>query len=375
MNFNVTPKAVTTDGAFFVKLKEKCQSFPDELITLRNKADEYMNTVPYSITYKKLIPPSGDPKDYMSMGIYWWPNPDTPNGLPYIRKDGVRNPETIDKNSYGAMANAAYYLAIAAYFFEDENYAKKAVDFLYTWHIDEDLKMNPNAKYAQCIPGICDGRAAGIVDFTGTRNTFDAVEMLYSFGAMPEDYYKKIKEWYVEFINWLLTSEIGIAEDLAGNNHGSWFDTQILAAAIFTERPYLIKRVCTLAYSRRIKPHITEKGEQPAELNRTKGLNYSLYNLRALLYLGIMAKTKGYKDFMQVDPDKGVCLVRKAIDYIHYYANHLDEFPYEEIAKDHVKHGLSTVLTLAYIYFEDESLLEIKKELNAPGAMENIIPL
>jgi hypothetical protein len=47
----------------------------------------------YSVMNKVQIPPSGDKHDYMSQGPYWWPDPSKPNGKPYIRKDGVRNPE------------------------------------------------------------------------------------------------------------------------------------------------------------------------------------------------------------------------------------------------------------------------------------------
>ena len=52
------------------------------------RADEHLKKGPYSVTYKKALPPSGDKHDYISMGPYWWPNPKTADGLPYIRRDG-----------------------------------------------------------------------------------------------------------------------------------------------------------------------------------------------------------------------------------------------------------------------------------------------
>ena len=42
---------------------------------------------------KTVVPPSGDKHDYMSQAPYWWPDSSKPNGLPYIRRDGERNPE------------------------------------------------------------------------------------------------------------------------------------------------------------------------------------------------------------------------------------------------------------------------------------------
>ena len=47
----------------------------------------------YTVMHKTQIPPSGDKHDYMSQGPYWWPDPSKPDGKPYIRKDGVKNPE------------------------------------------------------------------------------------------------------------------------------------------------------------------------------------------------------------------------------------------------------------------------------------------
>ena len=51
---------------------------------------------PPSVMDKGVTPPSGDKHDYMSQAPYWWPDPTKPDGSPYIRKDGERNPE-IDK--------------------------------------------------------------------------------------------------------------------------------------------------------------------------------------------------------------------------------------------------------------------------------------
>jgi hypothetical protein len=50
----------------------------------------------YSVMDKKQMPPSGDKHDYMSTGPYWWPDQTKPDGLPYIKKDGLRNPTYYD---------------------------------------------------------------------------------------------------------------------------------------------------------------------------------------------------------------------------------------------------------------------------------------
>ena len=59
-------------------------------------ADKQMTNPCPSVTDKTKPAPSGDKHDYFSMARYWWPNPNTPDGLPYVRKDGKVNPEIED---------------------------------------------------------------------------------------------------------------------------------------------------------------------------------------------------------------------------------------------------------------------------------------
>src|SRR4029078_6305232 len=66
------------------------------LLKLRSDADKALTAGSFSVTSKTVVPPSGDKRDYMSQAPYFWPNPKSQSGLPYIRRDGERNPE-IDK--------------------------------------------------------------------------------------------------------------------------------------------------------------------------------------------------------------------------------------------------------------------------------------
>src|SRR5690606_36838610 len=49
-------------------------------------ADHELSQDIYSVTQKEGVAPSGDKHDYVSLSRYWWPNPDTPSGLPYVYK-------------------------------------------------------------------------------------------------------------------------------------------------------------------------------------------------------------------------------------------------------------------------------------------------
>ncbi|HXB92380.1 MAG TPA: alginate lyase family protein, partial [Puia sp.] len=60
---------------------------------LLRDADKLLNFAPVSVMQKAAFPPSGDKHDYMSIAPYFWPDSSKPNGLPYINRDGVVNPE------------------------------------------------------------------------------------------------------------------------------------------------------------------------------------------------------------------------------------------------------------------------------------------
>jgi len=62
----------------------------DDLI---KQADEALTTRPYTVTDKERAGASGNVKDYVSLSRYFWPDPKSKDGLPYIRKDGYTNPE------------------------------------------------------------------------------------------------------------------------------------------------------------------------------------------------------------------------------------------------------------------------------------------
>jgi hypothetical protein len=62
--------------------------------TLIERADRALKQKIVTVVHKKSVPPSGDKHDYMSQAPYWWPDPQQPDGLPYIRHDGKVNPES-----------------------------------------------------------------------------------------------------------------------------------------------------------------------------------------------------------------------------------------------------------------------------------------
>lgn len=368
------PNTVTYDGKKLIEMVEKSDLDSELLVNFRNKANDLLKCGRLSVVDRKLRAVSGDPHDYMSMGPYWWPNPNTENGLPYIRRDGEINPETKDPVNYGKMTDAVHTLALAALYFKDTKYSEKAVKMLRDWHIEPETYMKPHLEYGQSIPGICNGRGIGLIDFSCSYDIFNGVAILEYLNAIDEDTLSGVKAWYTEFVNWMLTSETGNDEDNQHNNHGAWFDVQIAAAAIFTGRTILAKKTLNSAYIRRVVPHIKEDGSQPFELARTKGIHYSFYNLNALTTLANMAIKLGVKQpYWKNDGDKGD-LLRLATDYMYPYAMDPSTFPYQELSPQGTDKAMAPFLIRAEHYYPGEGYAEMAEPLLDSKMFWRLVP-
>ncbi len=307
---------------------------------------------PVSVLDKSVTPPSGDKHDYMSMGPYWWPNPDTKDGLPYIRKDGERNPEIykITDHAYeGKMTNAAHTLSLAYFITKDSKYSIKASQLLRVWFIDDSTKMNPNLNFAQGIPGICTGRGIGIIELSSIYNIIDAVGILETSNDWSPKDHEQTHEWFENYLDWLTTSKYGNDESDWKNNHGSWYDVQVASISLFLGKNDLAKQIVNRAKTKRIGLQIQSDGKQPLELERTKSWSYSVFNLNALFHLAFLGD-QARLDLWHYESTNGGS-IRKALDYILPFALEMDKWKYKQIQKIDIN-SIYPLLLLAEIKFD-----------------------
>ena len=109
---------------------------------LRREADAIVPAVPMTVTDKTTPAPSGDVHDYVSLSIYWWPDPAKADGLPYLQKDGQIDPESSDTRRYDAaklnrMVGSVETLALTAYITGERVYADATAKWLRAWFLDE----------------------------------------------------------------------------------------------------------------------------------------------------------------------------------------------------------------------------------------------
>ena len=150
---------------------------------LVDEADKALKATPPTVTAKQKTPPSGDKHDYMSLAPYYWPNPDSKDGLPYVRKDGKVNPESREEASNDTLrarlvGATVETLALAYYFTGEEKYAEHAAKVLRVWFLDPATRMTPHFRFAQAVPGVNDGRGTGILEARGLADAADAATLL-----------------------------------------------------------------------------------------------------------------------------------------------------------------------------------------------------
>ncbi|TXF90243.1 sulfatase-like hydrolase/transferase [Neolewinella aurantiaca] len=315
--------------------------------TIRD-ADKLMKAPLSSVMQKTVMPPSGDMHDYISLAPYWWPDPNKPDGLPWIRKDGEVNPLTKDGNTDNQAKSRTWRtigkLALVAWLSGDEKYGKRAVEQINTWFLDPDTKMNPNLNFGQGIPGRNDGRCFGIIETTAIQDIVDALELLELGKMLPERTKKGMHTWLNDFVGWLQTSKLGVEEGTRPNNHATWYDVQVVCLLRYLGREEEAREVLKSGKSRLIDVQIEADGSQPHELARTKSISYSTMNLRGMTRLAWHGRHLGVDLWNYQNPAGGS--IRAAYDYLKPYAFDGKKWEYQQLGDK--EHHLKSLRNLFY---------------------------
>ena len=330
------PPLLYADGELMLQLKNDFIDGKKDIMPLINKlnscANDLLDVGPFSVMQKGIVPPSGDKHDYISQGPYWWPDTTMADGLPYIRRDGLVNPERAkfsDRQNLHDLIEATELLSKGYFFSDDEKYAIKTADLLQSWFISNDTKMNPNLEYGQGIPGITKGRGIGIIETRTIGKIADAVVLIRNSPAWNDTLDNGMVRWFKEYLNWLLESEKGTKESVHPNNHGTWYDVQAMSLAIFTGQDSIATAIAERAKSWRFDAHIMKDGSQPEELARTVSFNYSAMNLQGLFQLAYLSKKVGV-DLWNYKNSQGATL-EDALKFLIPTAIGKEEWAYEQI--------------------------------------------
>ncbi|MCH6257505.1 alginate lyase family protein [Puniceicoccaceae bacterium K14] len=339
--------------------------YADDLKELYDTADNIIEKGQvYSVTDTDHLPPSGDIHDYFSLSPYWWPDPSKADGLPYIRHDGKTNPErdeVSDRKPIEAMIEEVGYLSRAYYFSGDEQYAAFASRLIKTWFLEEETKMNPNINHGQMIRGRNLGKAGGII---GTRRfclLIDSIGLLEGSSSWTDTDDQALQTWMQDFLDWLLAHPFGETERSSANNHGTSYDMQVISLALYTDRINLVKTILDYYTIERIYSQIKTDGAQPEELERTKGWNYCVENIKYFFRIARMVSHIDKDITLIKGEDSGS--MKDAIDFLLPYTTKENNWPYQQITAWEPERFAET-LHIAYAIYGDK---EMKKTLKSIG--------
>jgi len=364
------PKTFLMDANRLAEVKKKLQQKDKPTLplidSLKKQATAFLNMKPLSVMDKAFTPASGSKHDYMSQAPYFWYDSTKPSGLPYLRKDGERNPEInkiTDHKFLSDLDNAARILSLAYFFTGEEKYADKTAGLLRYWFFNEATKMNPNLEYAQAVPGVNNGRGIGIIETRSLTGIADAVGLLQGSKSWTEGDTKELQQWYTHYLNWLLTSKNGNDEHAAKNNHGTWFYVQAIDFALFTGNQQKAKQLAEETKGR-LDSQLSADGRMPLELERTNALGYSTFNIRAWFDLARVAEKTG-EDLWHYKNAKGATL-QTAVDWLMPYALGEKPWTYKQISR-YNRSDFLPILLQASENFNDLRYTSYSRGMNKEG--------
>lgn len=350
-----------------IQIKEKIEKKDSFVMPayeeLLKKAEKALIINRISVVDKKMLPSSKDRHDYMSFGPYWWPNPDTRDGYPYIKKDGKVNPEMkadSDSPRLQKLAINTEILALAYYYTSDIRYAKHVAKLVKMWFLDEETKMNPHLRYGQAIPGQLEDKltSLGILESRQILRVLDAVTLIEDSNCLSNNEIKELREWIEEFTNWLYNDDFCYQEKHRPNNHGTYYDYQVAGYFIYLNENEKAEEILKAAQYTRLASHIGSKGQNFHELERTRPLHYSIFDLEALIGLAVYGDRYENINFWTFDINK--TSLKNAIDYIIKYKNNPDMWlvKNEKVSFDSFA---KTLIIATNKYNTDEYKKEIEK--------------
>ena len=322
----IVSKGLLLDSSFLQAAKEATkndssnnQNIQNSIEQILSQANSFLTLRSTSVIEKIEVPASGDKHDFMSLAPYRWPNPDNPDGLPYVNYDGKLNPEIYsvpDKKNMDDMVYRVKILSLAYYFSENPQYASKAIELLRVWFLNNSTAMNPNLQYAEVVHGENNnnGTMRGILHGKYLPDVIDAIRLIQHSPSWSKQDQQGMELWFGRYLNWLLYSEHGEEERRQPNNHGTWYRVQASSIALFLNKTDIAKFLLLNVWDKLISSQIEPDGSLHREINRKNSLDYSTFNVLGLFRLATIGEHLGI-DLWNRKTTEGTGL-QKTLDYV-----------------------------------------------------------
>jgi hypothetical protein len=283
---------------------------------------------PFSVTKKPMLAPSGDPHDYASIGVYWWPctqsvavcnksapSCDASTGKPWVSCDGHFDTKAVaegDQPSVAALGAAANALGTGFYFSRNETFATRLVELVEAWFLTPATAMNPNLDFGQRFPGdpgYTNGSFSGIIEVDAQWSLIlDALSLISlpapCNGPPPAAPCPPSTAWTAElhaaFIAWLqawsqwMTGPFGTQACSFFNNHQTYCRCQWSHVSLWLndfDRAVTLLNGAKEGATAPIGSQIWRNGELHNEEERVNSIGYVGMDLQGLLSLGQTARS------------------------------------------------------------------------------------
>jgi Alginate lyase len=120
------------------------------------------------------------------------------------------------------------------------------------------------AGYAQFIPGVNTGRGIGLIETRGFTRVVDAIGLLDGSAAWRAEDDHALHDCFSRFLAWMQESSHDRDEAAAKNNHGMYYDLQVVSFALYLDRRDVARDVVEAAKEKRLAVQIEPDGRHPA---------------------------------------------------------------------------------------------------------------
>ncbi len=163
--------------------------------------------------------PVNQPHDFYSEAEYYWPVPDKPRAM-YRFIDGKPNPDRFTEHqlALSRFSQAVSSLTAAYVLTREPVYAQAAKAHLRVWLADDATKMNSNPEFASVI------RNSGAYPKSANlRGLLELVEVARSARCLRSTMTPKlanaVQAWFRELLQWMNSSDNGVAERDSNSVH------------------------------------------------------------------------------------------------------------------------------------------------------------
>jgi len=285
------------------------------------RVEPLLEEEPPTIVTKTILPPSGDPHDYLSFAPCYWPNPESPDGKPWVEREefNLEALESVpDKPALHGLIEMVWLLGHAYRLLKRVEFAEKAAACLRAWFLVRETRMNPHLDFARAIPGICDGSSEGVLETRELGKLLAGTLLIEGSGAWSEADSEALKVWMREFVRWLRTSPLAREAAVAPTNHSTWYVAQSAAILAFCgddlEAVAEVERGKDL-----ITAQIDGNGGQPWEMKRDDSRHHCLFNALAFCRLARVGDRVGVDLWNHATPEGGS--LRAAVRFLLQHWN------------------------------------------------------